>query len=256
TMIWALLHGCGILLLGRQRRWPELALLGLPLVTLTLFNWLGAWPLGAFRTNLFLLAYTCPLAAATLDVPRLPQLRLAVPALLLLLLPLLAFERDWHRSKHFVAANCPIWPIVSGLQELQSTAYSGPPEPLVLDAYTCKVWEYYFGLHPQHQRLGEELSRRFVKSCGGFKNLASSNALIDRSAARAHGERVWVALSGAGRASLRLADVESRVELVRQVEPGEAIVLAVSSATSNAPSRDRVRRRPRTAAETSPAERD
>ena len=60
-MFWVIMSFVGLIALGERRR-DLLWLLLAPLLVMTAGNVLGKWPLGAFRTNVFVCAYTIPLA--------------------------------------------------------------------------------------------------------------------------------------------------------------------------------------------------
>ena len=64
---WLGLHGLGLVaLLAYRRQW--LLLLGGPLLVSMAFNALSLWPFGAFRSNVFLLAYLVLIPMVGLDV--------------------------------------------------------------------------------------------------------------------------------------------------------------------------------------------
>jgi 4-amino-4-deoxy-L-arabinose transferase-like glycosyltransferase len=191
SAIWLVLHVLGLALLGFRRRFAELALLGLPLVLCAVFNQLSYWPFGAFRTNLFLLAYVCPLAALAFDSRTVPEKALwpTLTAGALVLAPLLLFERDWHAHKAGLPGVSSFTALTSTLFSAQGEAYDGPPEALVLDGYTCPVWSYYLNIHPGNGDIAAKARQRFVARCANLRRGAFSLAV--RSARRAPGQ-VWI----------------------------------------------------------------
>ncbi|HYO96977.1 MAG TPA: glycosyltransferase family 39 protein [Polyangiaceae bacterium] len=192
--VWALLHLVGLAALLRQRRLLELLALALPLWTLFIFNQAGVWPFGAFRTNLFVLAYSIPIAAFAIE-PRDPSKARGwqtFAVLAMVVVPLLAFERDWHKRKVY-AGNSAFLEAVSALIKLHDERGAPAGAPLVLDAYSCRVWSYYFGIHPHHGALARDLRERFKRRCTGFKGSA---LVLGTRVLRKQRERVWVMLTG------------------------------------------------------------
>ncbi|HWA76161.1 MAG TPA: glycosyltransferase family 39 protein [Polyangiaceae bacterium] len=168
TLLWTLLSFVGLACLIFRRRGRELLLLVLPVLVVFVFNALKVWPLGAFRSDLFLLAYTPAWVAAAFDFERTASekrvglWRQAVPTVALVLVPLLAFERTWHHHKsgggEFIKG-------VNALIDLQGKDYNGGRETLILDGYLCVVWRYYQLYHPGHRELFRDLNHRFRKQC-------------------------------------------------------------------------------------------
>src|SRR5262249_19243677 len=80
------LNLAGMTQLVRGKQWRKSVLLVLPLVVMATFNWLGYWPFGPFRANLFTLVYVGALAAAAVDrQPRRVRGADFVPVVLLVL---------------------------------------------------------------------------------------------------------------------------------------------------------------------------
>ena len=99
--IWLILHITGLLVIAVRHRPRELCLLVLPLFVMLVFNGMGFWPFGFFRANLFAVAYLGPIAALSFDRDRRRVSRAwaLVPALVLLVIPMLFFEDGWPRTK-------------------------------------------------------------------------------------------------------------------------------------------------------------
>ena len=121
-----------------------------------LFNMLGFWPLGPFRTSLFTLVYLGALAGFAVDRED-GQVRLLdlVPTALLIFLPLLVFERGWHKTKETLAVTTPsLFPDALGqLMLLQgSRSPDQPKESLILDGWSCPPYRYYTKYHPVYSK--------------------------------------------------------------------------------------------------------
>jgi hypothetical protein len=163
----------------------------MPLFALWAFNFLNFWPIGAFRTNLFALAYFSVVAAAAFD--GLPALRARwvslAPAAVLVIAPLLFFERDWHAHKRVFAYD-GFFPDV--VRDLAATVRADPAEgsdTLLLSWRLCSQWEYYTGVHPKASRYRKALDSHFVTTCLPDAELARQW----HPALRAKG-RVWLVL--------------------------------------------------------------
>jgi hypothetical protein len=225
-VLWALLHVLGIAVLAYRRRVMELVLVGTPLLVLMVFNALGHWPIGPFRTNLFVLAYTAPMAAFAFDSEQPFTLSGVIPTLVLVFMPLLLFERDWHRTKHYAAPACPLWAMIGTLKTLQGADYHGDAEPLILDGYTCRVWDYYFEANPDHRAQAPDLARRFIRMCVPFNR--STAATLQHTAEHAAGARVWAALSGPEINGFTDGLDSVEISEQRSIGHGEALILAVT----------------------------
>jgi hypothetical protein len=165
--VWLLLHVAGVAAIVRRRRGREALLLLTPLATLVAFNVLGYWPLGSFRTNLFALVYVAAIAALAVD-RQAKQVRLwdAVPALVLVVAPMLLFERTWHARKQWYSVSVDYPAALSKLLFLQGSGYSGPREPVYGDTWACAGWDYYVNYHPTFSRTtGASLRNRFHIAC-------------------------------------------------------------------------------------------
>ncbi len=199
--LWWCLAALGLVSLAVRRRVVPLLLLVTPLLVFTAFGLLGYWPYGHFRTNLFALFYSAAFAAAAFELP-LPKVAnpsrwlSAVPALALVVLPLLVFERDWHRFKEStITGNYPIQEVFSTLLELQGRRPSdGEPDVLVIDLDGCDLWELYTQRHPDYVELGKELARRFRMECSHRKR-GSSFTYGQRRRRHYDKTRVWYVLS-------------------------------------------------------------
>jgi hypothetical protein len=165
--VWLCLHVLGIVvLLGwRQKR---ALLLVLPVVVLWTFNFLRLWPIGAFRTNLFVVGYVSAIACTALDGPLgvFGRLRDVVPALLLVVAPFLLFDRDWNAHKHALTHSSEFPRLLKGLLRAKAATDGPGREPLVLDRRSCDPFRYYTEFHPTvSKQVGAALRRSFDTTC-------------------------------------------------------------------------------------------
>ncbi len=192
--LWFAVHVAGVAVLLRRRRLHECLLLFGPLLVLTFFNAVGRWPFGAFRTNLFLLAYVTPIAAFAFEPNgvsrRLPSL---LPGLALVLLPFFALNKHFHTYKHSCSATSYYPDTIARLLNLQLKDYDGGgPELLVLDTRTCAGWRYYTRYHPMYEGRRSEIDGRFQVKCGK----STRRMLLKARASAARGERIWGIATG------------------------------------------------------------
>ena len=192
--LWIGLALLGLVVLLRRRRLHELLLLLGPLLALTLFNAVGRWPFGAFRTNLFLLAYVTPFAAIAFDFRRGQSKWLAaLPALALVVLPFFVFNKHFHAQKTSFSATSNFPEIIDYLLETQGKDYTGRQEYLFMDTRSCADWRYYVRYHPRMApRLPELEEHRFAIKCGKStrKQMQRAAAVIGR------GDRIWGVATG------------------------------------------------------------
>ena len=161
--IWILLCVTGVAALAYQRRFLHLGLLTLPLLVAAVFNYFGFWPLGAFRTNLFAVAYLAGIAATAFDWRRGQTVAYweALPAALLVVLPFLTVGRSNHSRKESFTAQAAF---PQAAQELIALQGKGRHDSLELDARSCAPWRYYAHYHPGRHRT--KLASRFNVHCG------------------------------------------------------------------------------------------
>jgi hypothetical protein len=168
--LWLLLHGLGALAILWRRKLTHALLLLLPLAVLTAFNYLGHWPFGVFRTNVFVLAYVAPIACASLDSrkDRLARWTGVVPMFLLVLAPMLAFEKEWNSRKRALTSQSDARAALERLIEERGPVGEGEQRALVIDAWACDPFQYYTKYHPRISRtIAPEIARRFEPRCVG-----------------------------------------------------------------------------------------
>jgi hypothetical protein len=164
-LIWTLFHVAGLAVLALRRQWQQALLLVLPIATVTLFNAIGFWPLGAFRTNLFLVAYMAALAGKAFDTRGWNRNVLPIiPALIFVVLPLFVFSRHWHDDKRAFTYSSEFPRILKKLMKAHDQLGQGR-QPLLIDTRACKVWRYYVEYHPDGALLQPELADRFDAHC-------------------------------------------------------------------------------------------
>jgi hypothetical protein len=185
-VLWLLLHALGLVVLAAYRRFRAALLIVLPLLMVFLFNKLGFWPLGAFRTNVFTLAYSSAVAAMAADVP-LARARIssALPAFLLVLLPLALFERTWHEKKLAFTYESRFPDVLKEL--IARHPPDDEKEVLIFDRRSCHSYRYYSQFDSVGSRLyGPPLAERYEVSCVGnddkqIATLVRENLSVHRS---------------------------------------------------------------------------
>jgi hypothetical protein len=191
--LWGLLSVGGVGALLYRRRLLDAGLLLSPLLTLIVFNRLGYWPLGLFRTNLFALVYVAGLASFALDWPIDWRWGLAfVPVGVLVLLPFVLVGRTSHaRKASSFVAHAAFTDAMDELLRLQGP-HSGAGELLALDDKSCAPWRYYTSHHPDTTRAAE-LKQRFDARCSKSLKLMAQQA---RKATKKQGHRAFMLASG------------------------------------------------------------
>ena len=165
-VVWACLHFVGLFVLLRQRR-REAVLLLVPLATLWLFNLLRLWPIGVFRANLFVVGYMAAIASMALDGGKraLPRLWDALPALLLVFLPVALLDRAWSVRKQALTYSSEFPSALDELLKLKRADGNGR-ETLLLDRRSCDPFRYYTEFHPTvRARVRDLLKAQFDVRC-------------------------------------------------------------------------------------------
>jgi Dolichyl-phosphate-mannose-protein mannosyltransferase len=140
---WLGLHALGlVVLLAYRRQW--LLLLSGPLLVSIAFNALSLWPFGAFRSNVFLLAYLVLIPMVGLDVllkahAAIARLAGALGSALLLVTNLSA-GLEPHIRKHFFSTQTEMADLVARMASVraqQPSSLRRHATPVVLDSYSC-----------------------------------------------------------------------------------------------------------------------
>lgn len=216
--LWVLLHAAGLMMLVRERRHAELTLFLAPVATLLAFNLLGLWPFAVFRTNLFLLAYVCLIASFGLGAVRpLVEKEATVPLIIAVVLPLVVFERDWHRHKRW-AGESAFFDVTKALVKLQGR-HPHENDPLLLDHKACTVFRYYLKFNPDYAKLRRRLDERFTTKC-------RNDGALTEAEQEATDHRVFLVLDdpAEGAATLdRVASLSTVVDF-RRLDEGRDVV--------------------------------
>jgi hypothetical protein len=224
--VWILLHIFGILGLVFRKRWVEIVLLAAPLLALAAFNWLGYWPFGVFRTNLFALAYVTLMAASAFSLPAFSRPWLAfAPVGLLVIVPLLTFERTWHSRKVSWFTYQSYFP--QSLELLTKLAPPGEhPETVVFDGMGCSCWGYY-ARHQRAREVIQEMKRRFVTRC-----VRQQGALVARAVELLEEERrVWIVTNDDRQVAPVLEGIPPGYQITHKaIIPPSALVVSIERA--------------------------
>jgi 4-amino-4-deoxy-L-arabinose transferase-like glycosyltransferase len=193
ALLWFGLHVAGIAIIAWRRFYLGALLIVGPFVTVSVMNTLGHWPMGAFRTNTFMLVYGAALASFAGDWQASGLLRrlASVPAMLMsfaILVPFFMFGGEpWHRKWFSPAYALAMPEIARRMVTIGAEHPANGPEPLILHRLHCEPWTYYTKHNPAVSRaFGRELERRFVPLC------AETQPIEELLAAYHRGDRVWV----------------------------------------------------------------
>jgi hypothetical protein len=164
--VWLALHVGGLAVLAWRRRIREALLLVLPLVLVLVFNVIKVWPIGPFRSDIFTLVYFSAIAAMSLDgfARDRPRWYSALPALVVVALPLFVFERVWHARKQYLTYDSKFPAIIGRLLSARNVG-DGELEPVILDRRSCEPWRFYTQFHPQTKLLRPRLEARYSVRC-------------------------------------------------------------------------------------------
>jgi len=174
--IWQLLAVVGAVSLLYQKRYREGLLVISPLAFMILCNRLGLWPLGAFRTNLFVLGYTLPLAAAACDqrTSRVSAREL-IPAGVLVLVPFFLLDPQTHAHKtSSLAYDSEFKEGARAVSDLYEHTHRHQRPVLALDSLNCAPFRYYTQYHPHRGRMRKLLSPFDVRCAKGPNGLVSA----------------------------------------------------------------------------------
>jgi len=164
--VWLALHLGGLAVLAWRRRWREALLLVLPLALILAFNVARVWPIGPFRSDIFTLVYFSAIAAMSLDGFARDGARWysALPALLIVALPIFVFERVWHARKQYLTYDSK-FPAIMGRLLSARRSGDGEREPVILDRRSCEPWRFYTQFHPKTKLLTARLEARYDVRC-------------------------------------------------------------------------------------------
>lgn len=188
--VWVGLHVVGLLAMAWKRA-RYLLLFWSPLLACVALNLAGRWPIGAFRTNVFLIAGTSAIAAFAFEWLKLEWSKLRgalalAPALVILGVPLALFERDFHRHKPGAYAAGTLY-LLGVLQRERGTG--GKREPLYMDTQACQPFKYYTRYHPRGKAIWSELESKIEPICG-----RRSRTLVKSATKLGRKRRAWLLL--------------------------------------------------------------
>jgi 4-amino-4-deoxy-L-arabinose transferase-like glycosyltransferase len=168
---WLVLHGFGLLtLLAYRRQW--LLLLTGPLLTCVVFNALSLWPFGAFRSNVFLLAYLVLIPMFGLDV--LLAMRVVLARLAgalgsaLLLIANLSSGFEPHTRKHFFSGQTEMTSLVTRMAAIraeQPDKLRLHATPVLLDSYSCAPFIFEASYNDSARRQFAQFFTEIDVSC-------------------------------------------------------------------------------------------
>lgn len=140
-------------------------LLFTPVATAYTFNYLGYWPLGTDRTNLFLIPYMVALCfyslgqiqwESTIKIISKARLVAAIPIIYLMLPPSLNY---YYRTS--VKYNNPHEDFKSALKHFISAPYQPSKQYLYLNPHAMIAFEYYTNYHDHFSKYSDRLHKRF-----------------------------------------------------------------------------------------------
>jgi hypothetical protein len=189
-LFWSLAHALGLGFMLFRRRFREVALLVVPLLTWWAFNVLDLWPMGVFRANLFVLCYLAAIACAAFDWELRERFAWFAPAVaLLVLIPLCFFETDWHATKRAECNGGSLPPALARLRGFRHAEKKRGRETVLFSTGACTQWEYYSEVHPSKDSLHQKLDPLFDARCSRKEQMPRDLTIGTR-----HGRRAWVVL--------------------------------------------------------------
>jgi hypothetical protein len=200
--LWVGLHFLALGWLAARKRFEELLLLFLPLACVVVMNLLGEWPIGAFRTNLFLCVYALTLPSIAFDLVSFASVwrtrTLATLVAVLTIVPGFVFDFDWTLRKQVWTRHHSERELLSRLRELRTaqlkTQPRGKPAPLLLDPQTFESQNFYLDLMPDTRAE----HRAFFKKHFKQENLWSFEAKMRRDLKKklaASNQPIWLVVS-------------------------------------------------------------
>lgn len=191
-LFWIGLTYLGLFVLWRQRRHLLFVMLA-PLLMMLLGNLAGKWPLGVFRTNLFVLVYLFPLPFLGLDFlakSRGRALTLAALTACLALIPAFRLGFDWQGHKRTFTRDFYMREVLTELYEHRKSQLAQdptlPPARLYVELHTFYPVKFYLHYQPDFQRKYEKFfEENFIVDKTGTKGQkAKLQQRIRRSDAR------------------------------------------------------------------------
>jgi hypothetical protein len=154
-LFWVGLSFIGLFALARKRR-DLLLVLFAPLIMIVLANLAGKWPLGAFRTNIWVMVFTLPLpflGLQLLAINRRVGAALLALVLGLTVVPSFLFGFDWHGHKRTFTRDFYEREVIAKLYAYRKEQLAKRPDAprarLLLELHTWYPHVYYLEDHPE-----------------------------------------------------------------------------------------------------------
>lgn len=198
-LFWVGLSFAGLFALLRRRR-DLLLVLFAPLLVVMLANFAGKWPLGAFRTNIWIMVYTLPLpfvGVQLLAINRRVGAAIGVLVLVLTLLPGFLFGFDWHGHKRTFTRDFYQREVIAKLYAYRKEQLAKRPDlprvRLLLDPHTWYPHVYYLQDHPGfREKYAKFFEDNFIVERVGQGVL---NGKLAPQLRRSGGEGLWLVSS-------------------------------------------------------------
>ncbi len=223
--MWIGLCGLGLVDLVRRRRWTESTLLGVPLISVSVCNAMGLWPMGAFRADLFLCVYAVLIASAGADAifsmvtPRAlafsAQAAAAALLLALYLLPGLGFGFDWSGRKQMFTTSFNAQGMLEQIQrqrerQLRQDPNAGKATVLVCPRSANAYW-FYLQHHPvTRARHAEFFEKNFAPPVRVVSKVLVKQ--LEKRLRRPEAPPVWVVAS-----KTKVSKVKRKLERAGQI---------------------------------------
>jgi hypothetical protein len=163
-VVWEVVHVVGLAALAFRRSGRLATLLVLPLAVQWVFNALGFWPAGAFRTNTFLIGYTAAIAGAALDWrdARSASWAALAPTCVLVIAPLLLFDHNFNDRKKVFCHDGDYPALFRELMGVEPIPGGDERTSLLVDERSCALVTYYTQYQP---KMARRSARRFHVEC-------------------------------------------------------------------------------------------
>ncbi len=198
-LFWIGMVAAGLVGLWKTRR-DLLWVLVAPLIVVVLGNFVGKWPLGAFRTNLFIASYVIPLAVLGFQYLATSERRghlLAGLVLTVTLIPGFAYGFDLDGHKRIFTRDHYQRQIMAKLESYRKEQLAAEPGqkrlPLLLEPHTYSPYAYYTRHHPQ---LKAQYERFFAENFAVSKVNPGTLTSGLKKQLRRHKRGMWIVSSG------------------------------------------------------------
>jgi hypothetical protein len=198
-LFWVGLSFAGLVALARRRR-DLLLVMFAPLVVMMLANFVGKWPLGAFRTNIWIMAFTLPLPFLGMQLLAFRRgIGVALGALVLglTLVPGFLFGFDWQGHKRTFTRDFYQREVITKLVEYRKKQLAEDPNlpraRVLIDPHTWYPHVYYLEDHPGFR---EKYAKFFEDNFTVTKvSQGVLNSKLSKQLAKAKGRGLWLVSS-------------------------------------------------------------